>query len=263
VTDPDTPIPETPASKLASWLDGAFSQANLTTALAVLAVILAGAPYVVPKVQAWLVRGGLMERPTMLIDAQAELTKKKDAAELAALTEGARSHMQSLFNTPGDPILGNPAAPIKIVEFLDYNCLHCRKIEPHLKAYLAANSDVALIVKEYPVISANSPTLALYALAAAKQGKYAEMHDALMNSDISSQADLEALVRKIGLDVAATKDLVKSQEIGRHLEQSYQLGQEIGVGGTPTFIVVDTPVVGDTMDKIETVVNRVRDRKKG
>lgn len=260
MTDPDTPTTDAPAPQPAPKAPEPkmFTQANLTTGLAVLAVILAGAPYVVPKVQAWQVRGGLLERPTLLIDAQAALARKKEAAELVALTQGARSHMQSLFNDANDPVLGNPAAPIKIVEFLDYNCIHCRAVNGDLKTYLAANPDVAVIVKEYPVISQNSPTLALYALAAAKQGKYADMHYALMNSDIRNQADLEATVHAAGLDVTATKDLVKSKELEQHLERSYELGQNIGVNGTPTFFVGETPVIGEKMKDIEAVVNRVR-----
>lgn len=266
MTDPDTPTTDAPVPQPASTKaePKVFTQANLTTALAVLAVILAGAPYVVPKIQAWQVRGGLMERPTLLIDAQTALAQKKEAAELVALTQGARSHMQSLFNDPNDPVLGNPHAPIKVVEFLDYNCVHCRAVNGDLKAYLSLHPDVAVIVKEYPVISQNSPTLALYALAAAKQGKYEDMHYALMNSDIRNQADLEATVRAAGLDVAATKALVQSKDLEQHLEQSYELGQNLGVNGTPTFFVGETPVIGEKMKDIEAVINRVRaSAKKG
>ncbi len=263
MTDPDTPTTETPAPAPAGLFDRLLTQANLTTALAVVAVVLAATPYVVPQVQAWQVRRGLLERPTMLMDAETSLQQKKEKAELAGLAESAKSHMQSLFSDPADPVLGNPNAPIKIVEFLDYNCIHCRAVNADLKAYLAANPDVALIVKEYPVISQNSPTLALYALAAAKQGKYPDMHYALMDSDIRSQGDLEALVSKVGLDVAATKALVGSDGLQQHLQKSFQLGQDLGIRGTPTFIVGDTPVIGEKMKDIEAVVTRLRAKKAG
>ena len=63
--------PETPASKDSSPL---FSQANITTGLAVLAVILAGAPYVVPQLQAHLVRNGLMAQPVGVEEAMQKLS---------------------------------------------------------------------------------------------------------------------------------------------------------------------------------------------
>lgn len=254
----ETPTSETPAPAPRDRLADIFSQANITTGLAVLAVVLAGAPYVMPKVASYQVEKGLLEHPTMMQDAQVRIQQQKEAAEMVTLTQGVRSHLQSLFHDPADPILGDAKAPIKIVEFLDYYCAHCRAVSPGLKTFLAENPDVAVIVKEYPVITQNSPVLAAYALAASRQGKYAEMHYALMNSDIHGQADLDAIVTGLGLDLARTKALAGSPEITDQVDRSYRLGGDIGVNGTPTFVVGSTPVIGDRLDALKAAVSKMR-----
>ena len=145
-----------------------FTQANIAVGLAVFAVVLAAAPYVVPPVRTWMVREAMLSRPDMLQDASDKLRAQMQAKADQTLTDGVRTHHDSLFNDASDPVLGDPKAPIKIVEFLDYNCAFCRAATPVLKDYLAQNPDVAIIVKEYPVINQDSPLLAAYALAAAQ-----------------------------------------------------------------------------------------------
>ncbi|MBW8881515.1 MAG: DsbA family protein [Asticcacaulis sp.] len=257
----ETPTTDNPVSEPANAWREAFSQSNITTGLALFAVILAGAPYVVPQVQTYIARQGLLNRPTILEDVSYRLQTQKNAAELTALAETVKAKQASLYGDPSDPVLGNPAGKIRIVEFLDYNCGHCRSISPKLKAYLAANPDVAVVVKEYPVITENSKVLAAYALAAAKLGRYSDMHYALMNSNLASQKDLDALVAGLGLDVATVKSLVASDEIQAHWQKSYTLGLDLGVNGTPTFVVGDKPIIGEKMDDLEAAISALRKGK--
>jgi len=237
-----------------SLLRDIFSQANITTGLAVFAVVLAAAPYVSAPVRAWMVRDGLLTRPATIQDVSDAYNAQVEAKLEQALADGAKSHHASLFDDASDPVLGDPKAPVRIVEFLDYNCGYCRQISPMLKDYLAQNPDVAIIVKEYPVISQNSRPLAAFALAAAQQGKYAEMHYALMTSKIDSTDGLNALLLKLGLDPVKTAEIAQSQAVQDHIAKVLNLGADIAVRATPTFIVGDKAIDGVKMDEIKAAV---------
>lgn len=255
MSEPETPSPESARGNIFGEI---FSQANITTGLAVFAVVLAAAPYVVPQVQAWQVRNGLMAQPAMLQAASAKLQAQQEQAELAKTREALISRQDSLFNDKSDPILGNPNGKIKVVEFLDYNCGYCRAATPQIKAFLGENPDVAIIVKEYPVISNNSRPLAAYALAAAADGKYEAVHYALMTSHIASEEELTKVLTGLGLDPQALKAKAASKEVQQHIDRVLTLGEDINVTGTPTFVIGGTPINGARMDDLKAAVEQAR-----
>lgn len=235
-----------------------FSQANIAVGLAVFAVVLAAAPYVAPPVRTWMVREALLSRPDMLQDASDKLNAQMQAKAEQALADGVKSHHDSLFNDASDPVLGDPQAPVKIVEFLDYNCTFCRAATPVLKDYLAQNPDVAIIVKEYPVINQNSPLLAAYALAAAQQGKYAPMHYALMTNKAEDVPALDALAAKVGVDIDKAHAFLKSDAARDHINKVMNLGADLNITGTPTFVVGDQAINGAKIDNLKAAVEAQR-----
>jgi protein-disulfide isomerase len=263
LNDDQTLPPEAPKpAPSPSPLGGVFTQANITLGLSVLAVILAAAPYVVPQLQAYQVRAGLMAKPSMLKDASLELQRQQLAEASAKTLEGVKTHQASLYKDASDPVLGDPKAPIKIVEFLDYNCGYCRAAAPKLKAFLEENKDVAIIIKEYPVINQNSRPLAAFALGAAKTGQYESMHYALMDAKIASEADMMALMTRAGLDTKAISEAASSKEVHDHIDRVVTLGSDIGITGTPAFIVGTTVIDGAKLDELKAAVEAERKRLK-
>jgi protein-disulfide isomerase len=252
--------PEVKTEKPDLWKE-LFSQANITTALAVFAVVLAGAPYVVPQVQGFVVQKGLMSRPAMLYEASAKLNAQNEADKAKTMATAIRSKHDSLFNDKSDPVLGNPNAKIRIVEFLDYNCGYCRAATPVLKDFLAKNPDVAIVVKEYPVINQNSRPLAAFALGAAQAGKYEAVHYALMTEQVGSEAEMTALLSRLGLDPAAVRTNAASAEVKAHIDRVMQLGADLGITGTPTFIIGDTAIDGAKLEELEKAVIAARGGK--
>jgi len=236
---PNIEKPQKPAG-LTSEL---FSQANITTALAVFAVVLAGAPYVAPQVQSFMVQKGLMNRPAILEQTQqkADTQKLEQAAKEASTA--IRAHHDSIFNDKADPTIGS--GPIKVIEFLDYQCAYCRAASPAIREFLEHNPDVTLVVKEYPVIHPpSSQTLAAYGIAAYQGGKYADVHYAFLTDQIDSQQTMDALLARAGIDPAQAKAVATSQATIDHINKTIKLGGDLGVNGTPTFIVGDQMVTG-------------------
>ena len=250
--------PEVTTDKSANLWKDLFSQANITTALAVFAVVLAGAPYVVPQVQSFVVQKGLMSRPAMLYEASAKLTAQNEADKAKTMATAIKSRHDSLFNDKADPILGNPNARIKIVEFLDYNCGYCRAATPVLKDFLTKNPDVAIIVKEYPVINQNSRPLAAFALGAAQAGQYEAVHYALMTEHVGSEAEMTTLLGTLGLDPATVRANAASPQVKAHIDKILQLGADLGITGTPTFVIGDTVIDGAKLDELEKAVKASR-----
>lgn len=247
----DSHTPATAPSRRPPW----FNQANITTGLAVAAVVLAAAPYVVPQVAAWQVRSGLMSRPATLQDTFEALQAQK--ANLAAVnaTEAIKAHRESLFDDPADPVIGNPNGKIKVVEFLDYLCAYCRAGSPQVKDFLAKNPDVKLIVKEYPVVHPPvSVELAHIGMAVAKSGHYEEIHNALLDNALQTENDVDAVLKQQGLDPAQVRNDAKSGAIETHVAQTIELGSNLGINGTPTFIVGDRMVNGADLPALQAAV---------
>ena len=80
---------------------------------------------------------------------------------------------------PTLPTAGNPDGNVVLVEFFDYQCSHCKEMQPVIDKVLSGNKNVKIIYKEFPIFGAASNYAAQMALAAAKQNKYLEFHNAL------------------------------------------------------------------------------------
>ncbi|HVZ30482.1 MAG TPA: DsbA family protein [Asticcacaulis sp.] len=253
---------ENPAPELAK--SSLFTQANITTALAVLAVVLAGAPYMVPQLQSWQVEKGLMARPTVLVDASKALQKQQMAQSAKADRLAINAHRESIFNDKSDPVIGK--GPIKVVEFLDYQCAYCRAATPAVRDFLAENPDVQLVVKEYPIVHPdNSAALAALAIAASRAGKYEAVHYGFLGHDFHPEipnariaGDVDAITAKAGLDPAALKESMKDPAIQEQINRTINLGISLGINGTPTFIVGDQMVNGADITALQNAVQAQR-----
>ena len=251
MTDPQTPVPP-PSEPTRRTL---FSQANITTGLAVAAVVLAAAPYLVPQIQAWQVRSGLMSRPAILHDAAEALHNQEEQQAAMTSTEAVKAHHDSIFNDPADPVVGNPRGKIKVVEFLDYLCAYCRAASPQVKDFLAANPDVQLIIKEYPVVHPpSSVELAHLGMAVAKTGHYEEIHYALLDNGLKNEGDIDVVLKQQGLDPAEVRTAAKSGAIEAHVAKTIDLGTALGINGTPTFIVGDQTIDGANLPALQAAV---------
>ena len=83
-------------------------------------------------------------------------------------------------NDGGDPFMGNPNGSLTVYEFSDYNCGYCKRMFAPIMQMLAANGDVRLVVKEFPILSQSSVTAAKVGIAAQKQGKFKSFHTEMM-----------------------------------------------------------------------------------
>lgn len=152
---------------------------------------------------------------------------------------------RAVFAAPDLPVLGNPQGDVVLVEFSDYNCGFCRKAAPEVAAFLKSDPGVKLVIHEIPIFGEGSHYAARAALASQAQGKYPQFHRALLAMrGKAEEASVLRVAREVGLDVARLQRDMAAPEITARIETSLQLADQIGLVGTPSFVVGDRAVFG-------------------
>ncbi len=134
------------------------------------------------------------------------------------------------------PKVGNDDAPVRLVEFFDYQCPHCQLFKPMLERALADREGKAVLhYMMFPLPShENSKLASQAALAAAAMGKFHEMHDLLFSkSPNHKRDDVIGYAKQIGLDPAAFEKQFDAQL--PHVESDVAQGDAAGVNATPTL----------------------------
>jgi protein-disulfide isomerase len=142
--------------------------------------------------------------------------------------------------TAGSPSIGRPDARITLVEFSDFQCPFCIAAVPEIKNVLKTYpNDVKLIFKQFPLEMHSQAALAAAgALAAYKQNKFWEMHDALFADRRNlSRAGMLAVAAKLGLDVKRFESDLDAPETRKAVVKDMDDGDRVGVQGTPTLFI--------------------------
>ncbi len=172
-----------------------------------------------------------------------------------------RKTFDTLIAHGQDPSLGPKDAPITVVEFFDYNCGYCKAAnEWVLKQVDGRGNDVRVVFKEYPILRETSLEAAKAALAAHKQGKYREMHSALMHAGDLSNENIEKIAKSAGLNIDRMKKDMASAEFQRHFETVYREAEAAGVEGTPGFFINGEFVNGFNEASLDRILKEAREK---
>lgn len=168
------------------------------------------------------------------------------ALGMGALSTPARAQSDEVLTEalvlrdPDIPVAGNAVGDISIVEFFDYQCPYCRKVEPELRQVVHDDGKVRLVWKDWPILGPMSVVAARMALASRYQDKFTEAHDALIaiNSKLTDAKIREALSGG-GIDVdRLDRDLAdKASAIDATLARNNDQATAFEFRGTPSFIV--------------------------
>ena len=157
---------------------------------------------------------------------------KNEARAVAVLVN------EDLVEDRASPVLGNPQGDVTMVEFFDYRCPFCKLMAPKLLRLIAADPQLRLVMKEYPILSPQSVTAARVALVASRHGRYAAFHRAMYGLDGPfDESKLLDVAKQVGLDPAVVRKEMNVPWIDAELRRNLALGQIIGITGTPTFVV--------------------------
>lgn len=148
----------------------------------------------------------------------------------------------------GAPVRGAANAPITLVEFSDFHCPFCRKVEPLIDELRAKyGAKLRFVYRDYPLDNLH-PQARMAAEAshcADEQGKFWEFHERLFKNDPeTSQAGLNRVAKEIGMDVTAFETCSSSGKYKSLVQASALEGARLGVEGTPTFFINGRILVG-------------------
>ncbi|MEM9841036.1 MAG: thioredoxin domain-containing protein [Pseudomonadota bacterium] len=194
-----------------------------------------------------IVENYILENPEVIEAALIALSEKRDAEE-RAMTLAAIEDNQGALISAADPFIGAEDAPVSVIVFSAYSCGFCKRATPFVTDLPEAyDQKVRVVFKETPVAAPNLEKAALAAIAAHRQGKYLEMHRALMELDNSSGYEpeiIDAAAEEAGLDVLKMRADMKSIEVQKTLADSKSLARTLGITGTPNFVIGTEHVIG-------------------
>jgi protein-disulfide isomerase len=176
------------------------------------------------------------------------------AASLSASTsetvnlDMGRTH-GTISTAMGSPILGDPSAPITIVEFGDYQCHQCfnwfHNTKPELTRDYIETGKVNLVFVDLAFLGSDSPKAAQASYCAEDQEMYWDYHDLLYASQESTidggWADserLKAFAFSLGLDMELFESCLDSGKYSKRVQYNIQQARDHGVRGTPGFFIV-------------------------
>jgi protein-disulfide isomerase len=163
------------------------------------------------------------------------------ALSIPALAESDDVLTEALvLRDPDIPVAGNAGGNISIVEYFDYQCPYCRKVEPELRQVVHEDGKVRLVWKDWPILGPMSVTAARMAQASKYQDKFVEAHDALIaiNAKLTESKIREALsgggvdIDRLDRDLASNESAI-STTLARNNDQA----TAFEFRGTPAFIV--------------------------
>ena len=165
----------------------------------------------------------------------------------------------------GAPVRGKMDAPVTLVIFSDFECPWCGKMEPMLTQLLAANKDTLRIVfKHLPLaIHPQAELAAMAAIAAQKQNKFWEMHDALFQISNWTPAVIEETAQKIGLNMEQFKADINSTETQMRLAKDKSDAMSSDVSATPSLFINGRPVRERSLPVLQAMVDEALAATKG
>ena len=196
-----------------------------------------------------IVRNYLLLHPEVLQEAIGELEKRQALAEAEKHRTAVKENSEILFNSPRHVVLGNPQGDVNFVEFFDYNCAYCKKAFSDMMDLIKNDSKLRVVLKEFPVLGKESLEAAQISTAVRMQDKsgkkYLEFHQKLLISRGQvDRARALSVARDIGMDMARLEKDIASEEARISLEESLKLAAELGLNGTPSYVVGPEVVVG-------------------
>jgi protein-disulfide isomerase len=149
--------------------------------------------------------------------------------------------------TDGRPALGPASAPVTIVEFSDFQCPYCRRVEDALKEVRKKYGDkVRLVYRDYPLRNhANAQKAAEAGRCANEQNKFWEFHDAMFaNQSKLGSVDLKATAARLGADTGKFNRCLDDGKYAAQVSRDVSDGNSLGVDGTPAFFVNGRSLTG-------------------
>ena len=211
-----------------------------------------------------LVRQALLDDPTILQEAIEALETLRATQETDQMAQVIAANAGLLFDSANASILGNPEGTVTLVEFLDYNCGFCKRAHDDVMRLIAEHPDLRVVVKDFPVLGPGSLEAAQVAVAyRSLGGDMTAFIDAMMREDEApANADLAMrIAADLGADPDRLSTTLEDPGLMESIGEAYGLAEQLGIRGTPAFIVGEERIMGAVgFDRLTMAVQAERER---
>lgn len=188
----------------------------------------------------------LMKKPEVVVEAL-QVYQQKQMESMQQLFKDtqklAPQYVERLFHHEVDPMGGNANGKITLVEFSDYQCSHCIETASVIDSIIKTNSNLRVVVKEFPIRGPVSEAAARAALAANKQGKYWDFRAALFKNSAALTLDkILEIAKSIGLNTDQLKKDMDDSAVRKEIEANQNLAKSLKLVGTPAFFVAKSDI---------------------
>lgn len=209
------------------------------------------------------IREYLLNNPQLLMEMSAALEKQQAETQNLQVKTAISQNADIIFRDNYGLEAGNPSGDVTIVEFSDYNCPYCKRAFSTVLKMIDSDKKIRFVFKEFPIFGARSEAVARVAIAAKAQGKYFEMHAELMkNRGQTSEQKALLLAEKLGLDMDRLKQDMASDETRKIIKDTSELGNKLGIRGTPFYLVGDRSIPGAPDDLYQVFQKHAADIRK-
>jgi len=183
--------------------------------------------------------------PEVIMQSLQAMETKRQAELQERQKSALATKQQELLHDPASPVSGNLRGEITLVEFYDYRCGYCKKAAQAVTDLQKDDPRVRVVYKDFPILGEPSELAAKAALAPQAQGKHQAFHEALFAShaDMTKEEILKIAVG-VGLDAKRLEADMANPQWQAVIEKNRALAQDLGISGTPGFIVGNELVPG-------------------
>jgi protein-disulfide isomerase len=176
--------------------------------------------------------------PEVIMQSLQAMEEKREAEQRERQKVALVAKQSELIGDPASPVSGNPKGEITLVEFYDYRCGYCKKAASAVTELQKQDPRVRVVYKDFPILGEPSVLAAKAALASQAQGKHQVFHEALLAShaDMTKEEILKIAVG-VGLNAKRLEADMANPKWQTVIDKNRALAQELGISGTPGFIV--------------------------
>lgn len=172
-----------------------------------------------------IIRAYLLEHPEIIPEAMAALETRERDKRIAAILPAIEKPFANAF-------MGNPDGDVVVVEFYDYACGYCKQSVADIEQLIKVDPGVKVVFRGFPILGPVSLDAARLSLAAAQSTNFIKVHHDLFAASQLDEKTIKATLRKNNLSLP--KDL---SVIDAEFRNNNRLAREIGMSGTPAFII--------------------------
>jgi protein-disulfide isomerase len=202
-----------------------------------------------------IVREYLLANPGILLEMQQALEEHQMTAQREQQKLTIENAKMEIFMSSKDPVLGNPDGEVTVVEFFDYNCGYCKRAMSDMITMMENDSELKFVLKEFPILGPDSEAAhrVAFAFNDLHPEKYAEFHLRLLGFDGRATEDVAIrIATELGADETALRAEMDNPGIAARIQDTYQLANDLGINGTPAYVIGDEVVSGALGEKVLT-----------